>query len=233
MAKKIRNYGVNDIGQWKFNDIGIPQEWYEHLGDISEGFRMIIQGNPGHGKTEYVMQLSKMLATHYGKVNLNNTEQGKSKTLKEAFIRNNMNEIPPGKWTLCDKSQNRFDAWFKRLSGRNTGRVIILDSRDYMDLTIDQFKQLHEKFKKKAIIIVCWDAPFSIHSKEIKYLCDIKVKVHNFRARIVSRFGGNKTWVIWDKPHNLFIDAKTKEVPMADDEEPVQAKRLINIFSGV
>lgn len=211
---KMRNYGVNDIEQWKFNDIGIPEEWHNHLGDISEGFRMLVQGNSGHGKTEYIMQLSKMLAMHYGKVSLNNCEQGRSKTLQQSFTRNNMKEIPPGKWTLCDKSQIVFDVWFKRLCGRNTGRIIILDSLDYMKLTVDQFKMLHEKFKHKCIIIVCWDKPFDTHAQKIKFMCDIKVKVHNFKAKIVSRFGGNKTYTIWNNPHKVDYDAKTIDIQL-------------------
>lgn len=205
---KTRNYGVNDIEQWKFNDIDLPQEWLEHIGNISDGFRMLIHGKSGHGKTEYVIKLAKALATHYGKVSLNNVEQGRSKTLQLAIVRNNMKEVPKGKFTLCDPSQRFFDTWFKRISGRNSGRVLILDSRDAMKMTIDQFMLLHEKFKHKGIIIVAWDDPFDANSKKIKYYCDIKVKVHNFRAKIASRYGGNKTYVIWKNSHNAEYDAK-------------------------
>lgn len=206
---KVRNYGPKDMMEWKFKDLDMPQEWLEHLGEISEGFRMLIHGKSGHGKTEYVIQLAKMLAMHYGKVSLNNVEQGRSKTLQVAAKRNNLQEIPAGKFTLCDPSQRFFDNWYKRLSGRNSGRVIILDSRDAMKLTIDQFMELHIKFKHKAIIIVAWDDPFDTNSKKIKYYCDIKVKVHNFRAKIASRFGGNKTYTIWKNNHN----AEYEKVP--------------------
>lgn len=219
---KIRNYGVNDIEQWKFNDISLPKEWHDHLGDISEGFRMLIHGKSGHGKSEYVMRLAKVLAMHYGKVNHNNVEQGRSKTFQSAFIRNEMKSITPGKWTLCDKSQRTFDEWFKRLKGRNTGRVIILDSHDYMHLTFDQFKILHEKFKHKSIIIVAWDDPFDPAAKKIKYLCDIKVKVHNFRAKIVSRFGGNKPYVIWKNPHEVEYDAASPRLPSEKDASQLE-----------
>jgi hypothetical protein len=241
MAKQ-RNYGPKDMMEWKFNDIQLPEVWLNHLGEISEGFRMIIHGKSGHGKTEYVIQLVKMLAMHYGKVSLNNVEQGKSKTLKAAAIRNNVTEIPQGKFTLCDPSQRVFDVWFKKLSGKNTGRVIVLDSLDYMKLTVDQFKLLHEKFKHKSIIIVCWDDPFDVHAKKIKYLCDIKVKVHNFKAKIVSRFGGNKTYTIWKNAHKADYDAKPqerKDAPLFEDpdlaaphgsEDPANAVPLSEIF---
>lgn len=218
MAKKARNYGVNDIINWKFDDIPIPQEWKDHIGEISDGFRMIIHGKSGHGKTEYNMQVCKMFAIHYGKVSLNNVEQGRSKTLQAAAIRNKLNEIPAGKFTLCDPSQRNFDVWFKRLSGRNSGRFIVLDSLDYMKLTVEQFKKLHEKFKKKNIIIVAWDDPADPNFKKIRYMCDIKVKVHNFKAKIRSRFGGNKTWTIWENAENANYDTVPAQKKLNDRE---------------
>lgn len=196
MAKQ-RNYSVKDIGEWKFKRMEMPLEWVDHLGNITENFRMLITGKSGHGKTEYAMQLSKMLATSYGKVSFNSTEQGRSASLQESFIRNKMEEVPPGKWMLCDPSQRVFQDWFKRLQRPNSGRVVILDSLDYMHLTLDQFKQLHERFKHKSLIIIAWNDPLDAHTKKIKYLCDIKVEVSDYVAKIRSRFGGNKKWYVW------------------------------------
>jgi Cdc6-like AAA superfamily ATPase len=197
-----RNYGVNDIHSWKFDHVSMPEHWTRHLGNLAENFRMIIEGKSGHGKTEYVMQLTKMLAIHYGKVALNNVEQGRSASFQSAFIRNNMHEIPAGKWMLADASQRVFDKWFKRLEKRASGRVIVLDSLDYMHLTLEQFQQLHERFPRKAIIIVCWNDPMDFNAKKIKYMCDIKVEVKDFQAHVRSRFGGNHSHQIWDKKIN-------------------------------
>ncbi len=159
---------------------------------------MLIQGPSGHGKSEYLLQLMKMLATVYGKVNYNNVEQGKSASLQEAILRNNMNEVK-GKIMICDKTKVTFDKWFKSLENKSSGQIIALDSIDYMELTIKQFKQLHERFKHKAIILVCWDDPMDTHSKKIKYMMDLKVEVKNYKAKMRSRYGGNKPFVIWDQ----------------------------------
>jgi predicted DNA-binding WGR domain protein len=177
---------------------------------------MIVHGKSGHGKTEYIAKLCKMFAMNYGKVNLNQVEQGKSKTFKTAAQRNNYAEMMQdtktrGKFTMADPSQRIFDVWFERLCTRNSGRVIVLDSLDYMKLTVEQFKKMHEKFKLKGIVVVCWDDPWDPNAKRIKYMCDIKVKVHNFRAKIISRYGGNKTFVIWDNPHDVNYDSKQQE----------------------
>lgn len=199
MTKKSKNYGINDVMRWNFNEVEMPREWAEHLGTVCENFRMLIEGPSGHGKTEYVMQLAKMLAKHYGKVHLNSVEQGKSSTLKIAFKRNKMHEVKPGKLMLADKSQRVFDAYFQKVEKPNSGRVLIIDSLDYMKLTFDQYKQLHERFPHKSIIIVCWNDPMDTNAKKIKYTCDIKVEVKDFRAKIRSRFGGNKPYTIWDQ----------------------------------
>lgn len=200
MAKQ-RNYSVNDIKAWKFSKLSMPEEWVNHLGHITENFRMIITGKSGHGKTEYAMQLSKMLALHYGKVSYNSTEQGRSASFKDSFLRNQIDEITGGKWMMCDPSQRTFEPWFKRLQRPNSGRVIILDSIDYMKLTIDQYKQLHERFRHKSLIVIGWSDPMDINTKKIRYMCDIKVEVDNYKAEIASRFGGNKTWDVWPDRH--------------------------------
>ncbi|ELR69194.1 hypothetical protein C900_05390 [Fulvivirga imtechensis AK7] len=184
---------------WKFNELELPQEWAEHLGTVCENFRMLIEGPSGHGKTEYVMRLAKMLCKHYGKVNFNSVEQGKSSTFQIAYKRNKMYEIRAGKFILAEKSQRTFEPYFKKVQKPNSGRVLIIDSLDYMKLTFDQFQQLHERFPKKCIIIVCWNDPMDAAAKKIKYCCDIKVQVKDFRAQIRSRFGGNKPFVIWDQ----------------------------------
>lgn len=192
-----RNYGVSDISNWKFDEIDLPEVWASHLGDITSGFRMLIEGAPGHGKTEYMLKLAKMLTSHIGKVNLNSTEQGKSKTFKQAWDRNEMNTIQPGQFMLQSKHSRTFEGWFENIKKPNSGRTIILDSIDYMNLTFDQFKQLHERFPHKNLVFVCWNNPMSTHSKQIRYACDIKVEVVDFTASIRSRFGGNKPFLIW------------------------------------
>jgi len=214
MAKKQRNYSNSDITSWKFKDIQLPAEWAAHLGNISENFRIIVQGPSGHGKTEYVMKLAKMLTQYYGKVNFNSTEQGRSSTFQQAWQRNAMNEITPGKIMVCSKDKREFEVWFESLLRPNSGRVIILDSIDYMELKIAQFKKLEARFRHKAIIVVCWDDPMDTNSKKIKYLCDMKVEVHDFKARIRSRFGGNKSFNIW--PNRL---KDTNVIPLFEPNE--------------
>lgn len=196
-----KNYGIKDIEQWQFETLPLPQEWLDHLGSLSQGFRMLIKGDPKNGKTEYQMKLTKVLAIHVGKVNLNSTEQGKSPSFHAAFKRNGMIDIEPGKFMLCDKSQKDFSTWVKRLRKPNSGNTIVLDSADYMKLSVDQRKELHELFPQKNLIIVCWRINPNI--KAFEHTMDVIVDVKDFKAIPISRMGGNRTMVIWEKKPNV------------------------------
>jgi archaellum biogenesis ATPase FlaH len=191
-----KNYGVKDIEAWEFNPIDLPQEWIDHLGDITENVRILIRGRAKNGKTEYSIRFVKALCLALGKVNYNSTEQVRTSGLKKAIIRNKMSEVT-GKFMLCSRDQKDFDVWFKKLQRHNSGRVIVLDSMDYMNLTFDQFKQLNERFPNKAIIMICWHD--NQVAKKIEYLMDALVEVKDFVARCVSREGGGKPYIIREK----------------------------------
>lgn len=197
---KTKNYGVRDILDWKFELIPLSQEWIDHLGELTEGFRILIEGNPKNGKTEYMVKFIKELAVNHGKVNLNSTEQGKSSSLRKALLRNKIQELPAGKFMLCDKSQRSFDVWFKKLQSPNSGKTIVLDSADYMNLTFAQYKQLIERFPNKNIIIVCWKINPII--KSLMHTMDAIIEVKDFVAKPISREGGYKNFIIWDRKNH-------------------------------
>lgn len=192
-----KNYGIKDVESWSFDTLPLPQEWLDHLGDLNQGFRLLIEGDPKNGKTEYLMKLMKVLAQNVGKVSLNSTEQGKSKSLQAAFNRNKMSEIEAGKFMIADKSQKNFEVWYRKVCAANSGTTLVLDSADYMKLTFEQWKQLHERFPQKNLILVCW--LINPNLKAFKHTMDCIIRVKDFKAYPVSRLGGNKTMVIWDK----------------------------------
>lgn len=191
-----KNYGINDIEKWEFDTLPLSPEWLDHLGDLNQGFRLLVEGDPKNGKTEYLFRLMKELALKVGKVSCNSTEQGKSKSFKSAWIRNNMREIEAGKFMLADKSQKDFDTWLNKLA-KNSGSTIVLDSADYMNLSFAQWKILHERFPQKNLIMVSW--LINPHLKAFKHTMDCIIRVKDFKAYPVSRLGGNKTMVVWDK----------------------------------
>ncbi len=193
-----RAIGISQFMDKNFITYPFDGKWLESFGEPEKNFKMIVYGHSGNGKTEFCIQLAKYMAS-FTKVYYNSFEQGISKSLQDALHRNNMREVT-GKVMFGDKeSVQEMDA---RLSNRNAPQVCFIDSRDYINLTTQQFKWLIERHKRKCFIIICWEKsglPKGEYAKDIEFMCDIKVRVSQFKAYIRGRFGGNKTYTIWNR----------------------------------
>lgn len=197
----MRAIGIKDFLARTFDIYPFQDEWKRSFAEPERNFRMIIYGHPGNGKTEFSIKLAKHMA-QFTKVYYNSFEQGISKSLQDSLVRNKMEEVA-GKIIFGDKET--FQEMHNRLQRRNAPQVVFIDSRDYMNLTGHQYKELIEANPRKAFVIICWESggrPKGEHAKAIEYMCDIKVHVRNFKAFPRCRFGGNEPYVIWKKPGN-------------------------------
>ncbi len=88
----MKTIGVSNFINKKFDIFPFEGEWKESFGEPEKNFQMIIYGDPGNGKTEFSVKFAKYLAT-FGKVLYCSYEQGISKSLQDAIIRNNMEEV--------------------------------------------------------------------------------------------------------------------------------------------
>ena len=193
----MKTIGVNNFINKKFDIFPFEGQWKESFGEPEKNFKMILYGSSGNGKTEFSVQFAKYLAG-FGKVVYCSYEQGISKSLQDAIIRNNMESVAGKVMFLSGGSISELIEYIRK-SG---SRIVIIDSLDYMKLTTEQFKILTKTFPKKAFIIVAWsrnETPKSQYGKDIEFMCDIKSFVENFRIKMPrSRFGGNQEFVIWD-----------------------------------
>ncbi len=194
-----RAIGIKEFYNKQFQTYNFSNDWLKHIGNPERNFKAIIYGLSGNGKTDYAIKFSKYLALLGAKVYYNSFEEGISCTLQDAIIRNELMEVQ-GKITFGDKET--LDEMIHRLKKRNSANVIVIDSRDYMNLTTEQYKHLIDLFPRKAFILLCWSAggkPKGEYAKAIEYMCDIKIQVYNFVAHPRSRFGGNEKFIIWNK----------------------------------
>lgn len=195
----MRSIGITDFLQRKFITYSFEGRWADTFGEPERNMRAIIYGCPGQGKTEFCIQLAKYM-TQFTKVYYNSYEQGISKTLQDALIRNNMQEVAG---RVIFGNQESYAEMCTRLSRRGSPMAVFIDSRDYINLTAQQFKQLIDTYPRKAFIVVCWEAggkPRGEYAKQIEFMCDVKIRVTDFIAYPRSRFGGNRNFVIWDRP---------------------------------
>jgi hypothetical protein len=195
VKKAVISYGVKQMQSWKFEENNFPGAWGKHLGTIPKRFLMYIDGDAGHGKTEYEIQLAKMLAAHFGKVRINNVEQGKHVQIQQSSVRNELHTLPAGKFVFC--SVNDFDVMVADLKKVNRGRVSIIDSISYFPLTTAQVQELIKLFPNKSFVFIAYLAHYQQY-RAVRHLCDIKVRVEDFVATVqANRFGGGEPFNIW------------------------------------
>jgi hypothetical protein len=194
----MRAIGITDFLDRKFDCFPFEGTMAATFGEPERNMRILIYGKPGNGKTEFAIQLSKYLAG-FTRVYYNSFEQGISKTLQDAVRRNHLEDIA-GRMVFGDKET--LEEIHARLKAKNSPHVCVLDSRDYMNLTGQQYRDLVAAFPHKCFIVLCWDSggkPKGEHAKAIEFMVDVKIHVRDFVAYPRSRFGGNQKYVIWDR----------------------------------
>lgn len=194
----MRAIGITEFLKFKFVTYPFDGHWAATFGEPERNMKAIVWGDPGNGKTEFCIMLAKYMA-QFTKVYYNSFEQGVCKTLQDALKRNAMQEVT-GRVIFGD--QETFGEMMTRLSNKNSPGVCIIDSRDYINLTTEQFKKLIDTFPRKCFIVVCWQSggkPRGEYAKQIAYMCDVKIQVRDFTAYPRSRFGGNQKFVIWER----------------------------------
>ncbi|HUM50457.1 MAG TPA: hypothetical protein PK431_01530 [Chitinophagales bacterium] len=198
----MKTIGIVQLGQKVFDCYEFDGVWKKHIGVPEKNFSCFIQGGSGNGKTDYCVKFAKYLS-EFAKVLYVSHEEGISKSIQEAFARNNMHEVS-GKVVLAEKATvAELIVYLKR---KNSPKIMIIDSLDYMNLTKADYIKIRESCPKKAVIIISWSEgkePATTAGKKIKYMCDIKINVSNFRAYPASRYGGHDPYIIWDKSKKL------------------------------
>lgn len=196
----MKTIGITDFINKNFDTYDIEGEWLDSFGHIEKNFKMSVTGESGGGKTELVVKFVKNLCLKFNvKADYFSHEQGHSKSLQAAIVRNNMEEVKGKVMFIKDAT---FDEVVERLKRRASAKIVVIDSQDYCDLTTKQYKLLVKLFPRKSFIVISWankDKPKNQASKDIEYMSCIKVFVKDGKAFPRSRFGGNMPFVIFEK----------------------------------
>ncbi|REH00294.1 hypothetical protein [Flavobacterium aquicola] len=205
----MKAIGITQFLEKSFDVYELEGEWLDSFGQIEKNFKMSVTGESGGGKTELVVKLIKELCLKFKtKADYFSYEQGHSKSLQSAIQRNNMEDV---KGKVMFITGGTFDELLTRLKRRASAKIVIIDSQDYSELSTKQYKELIKIFPKKSFIVVSWaknEKPKNQAARDIEYMSCIKVFVKDYKAYPRSRFGGNKTFVIWDKKDNTPVQGK-------------------------
>lgn len=199
-----RALGVTEFLAKRFDEFEFDQHWLQALGKPEKNFKAIIIGKPKNGKTEFCIMFAKYL-TKFGRVLYNSFEQGHSKSLQDAFIRQNMQEA---KGRIIVTHKEKYDEMHHRLKVKKSPNIVFIDSVQHIKLTQDQWKQLISDFPKKVFVVISHatgDEPKGGTAEFIQYDVDISILVKGFKAHCQGRFGGGDDIIIWEEGHQRYL----------------------------
>lgn len=197
MAKVL---GLKQLLQRKYTFLeDLPEEIVNSFGKLVDNFIMIVWGQSGNGKSNLMMQFLKVIMC-YGKVLYVALEEGFEATTQITALRQLTEQEHSGKIEFADHEMT-YDELVKKLKRKKSPRFIVIDSVQYWNISYEQYKKLKEMFKKKSFIFLSHASgkiPDGKVADKIRYDAGIKVRVEGYVAFIISRYGGNRPYLIWE-----------------------------------
>ncbi|WP_121812767.1 P-loop NTPase family protein [Mucilaginibacter kameinonensis] len=196
--------GMFQVGQMVFDRLDLETIWKNTIGLVDKNFSCAIWGGSGNGKTTGILRLLKALCDCGLRATYVSLEEGHSATMQDALRREGIIDHYSGKIILAANAT--FEEVVEYFCRRGSPDVAVIDSIDVWKMTPEQFLYMRKKLKNKIIILIMWSLgsePKTQSSKDIKYLCDVKLFVKNFMIWPKSRFGGNIPQAIWEERARL------------------------------
>lgn len=130
----------------------LPDNIIYSFGRLTINFIMIVWGQSGNGKSNFIMQFLKALLPH-GKVLYVALEEGFEATTQMNAMRQLTEEEHSGKIEFADHEMNYMEL-VNKLSKKKSPRFIVIDSIQYWNISYEMYKALKEKFRKKTFIFL-------------------------------------------------------------------------------
>lgn len=196
---------VVQIAQKRYTLVeGLSQRMLDAIGNIEDTFTMIIYGDSGNGKTNMTVDLLIELKD-VGPMLYISYEEGHGKTIQDLVIRHNLVErLPNLKFSRGESAESLI----KILKKKKSAKVIVIDSWQFSNLTIDDYNAIKKEFvfgktpgKRKIIIIISHvngRKPDGKAAIDIKRDANVKIHVEGFIGSVISRFGSKKNYLIWE-----------------------------------
>lgn len=171
---------ANELANMKFKTLQLAQEWAQHIGLPAENFDMMVHGQPGHGKTVWLLKFAKYLADKFGKVLFVSKEEYGAATLTDKV--NQFNIQSPNLFFSPDiKGINLSDYKF-----------VFMDSINVLKLTLEDYVRLREQHPNTAFIIILQttkDGKFK-GGKDWEHEVEIAVEIIKRQPRVYkNRYG--------------------------------------------
>jgi predicted ATP-dependent serine protease len=139
-----RAQSVREIISKNFTTVVWGKQWQQAFGTPEVYGVWFVWGNSGSGKTTFLLQMLKELAKKY-KVVYNSLEEGGGLTMQTQLVRNNMQEIKRNIQISCEN----MESLSKRLSGKRSPQIAIIDSFQYTGLNFAKYVKFKETHPTK------------------------------------------------------------------------------------
>lgn len=190
---------VTDMMRMKREVYEFEGKWLEAFGRPERNGIWIVWGQSGNGKTSFVLQLCKEL-TKFGKIAYDSLEEGDSLTMQNALVRVGMADVG-NKFMLLN--QESITDLSERLSKRRSPDIVVIDSFQYTNMSLLEFRKFCEKFKHKLLIFISQAdgaKPLGRTAVSVMYSASLKIFVNGYRAITKGRYYGNKGYyTIWEE----------------------------------
>lgn len=198
-----RALSIQNLIDYTPKTLGFTGRWLDAMGDPEPYGSWIIWGASGNGKTRFAVQLVKYLMSFDGlRIAYNGLEEGMSETYRRAIIDTGLQMEKQSRYVFWDGFD--YEDMMERLKRKRSPNVVVIDSLQYLNITYDQYKELVRKYPKKLFIWISHESgtePKGGTAQSIKYNSNIKIRVHNYYATIISRYKGKEVFDIWPEKH--------------------------------
>lgn len=181
----------------KFALLPFTASWHDLLGTPAKQGVWLVWGHSGNGKTGFMMQLARYL-TRFARVAYNSLEEGVSRSLQLAVIRNDMQSVK--NFVLLSEDM---ETLCMRLHKRRSPDVVIIDSFQFANLNKQTYKAFKNEFPAKLFLFVSHAEgkhPLGRPAGFVRYDADVKIHIEGYRAFAQSRYGGDgKPFTIWEE----------------------------------
>lgn len=192
-----RALSVSDLINKQYKLFDFTDKWFDAFGRPAKTGVWFIYAGQGNGKTTFLIQLIKYLAT-FEKVVYNSLEESSDHTLQIVFGREGMQDVSRRVSILEAEGLKEMD---ERMIRRKSAKVWVIDTVQYLDITWEQYLELKRKHRDKLIIFVSHmegNAPDGKVAMKIMRDAALKIFISGFLAVSKGRYiGTTGKYIIW------------------------------------
>ena len=192
-----RALSVSDLLNKQYKLFDFTDKWFDAFGRPARTGVWFAYAGQGNGKTSFLVQLIKYLAT-FEKVVYNSLEESSDHTLQLVFGKQGMQDVARRVSILEAESLKDMD---ERMSKRKAAKIWIVDTLQYWDITWEQYLELKRKHRDKLIIFVShMEGNYPDGKVAIKIMRDaaLKIFISGFIAVSKGRYiGSTGRYIIW------------------------------------